>query len=71
MAMGANGIFTFPFGKSHAGQLAYMKAIKTWFNIDIDLRGYSTSGKTDILILQELLEIYSIDVDSINRNELV
>jgi len=58
-------------GESQAGQAAYVKAIKSCFNLEIDLQGYSTAGKTDILILYELLEINGVDERKIDKDKLV
>ncbi len=41
---------------SRAGQTAYVEAIRSCFNIELGLQGYSTAGKTDLLIMKELLE---------------
>lgn len=47
-----------------------MKAIKSCFNLEIDLQGYSTAGKTDILILYDLLEANGVDERKIDKEKL-
>jgi phosphoglycolate phosphatase len=51
---------------SRAGQTAYIEAIRACYNIDVRLHDYSTAGKTDLLVMKELLEnegIPSKDID--------
>jgi phosphoglycolate phosphatase len=41
---------------SRAGQRAYREAIRTCYGVDADLDSYPTAGRTDLLIMKELLE---------------
>jgi phosphoglycolate phosphatase len=58
-------------GGSKAGQVSYVKAIKSCFNIEVDISNYSTAGKTDLLILEELLRINDIETGEIDKKKLV
>ncbi len=46
--------------------MAYIEAIRSCFDLEVDLEGYSTSGKTDLLILQDLLKREGVQKDKIN-----
>lgn len=55
---------------SRAGQTAYVEAIRSCFNLELDLQGYSTAGKTDLLIMQELLESNGVSKGEIDLEYL-
>jgi beta-phosphoglucomutase-like phosphatase (HAD superfamily) len=55
---------------SRAGQSAYLEAIKACYDLDVDLENYSTAGKTDLLIMKELLEKEGIPPKDIDLNHL-
>jgi phosphoglycolate phosphatase len=55
---------------SRAGESAYLEAIQTCYHFDGDLQGYSTAGKTDLLIMKELLTTEGIAQEDIDFDDL-
>lgn len=53
-------------GGSNAGENAYVIAIQKCYGYRINLNGYSSAGKTDLLVMRELLERHSFNVDAID-----
>lgn len=55
---------------SNAGIRSCISAIEMCCNVHISSRGYMTDGKTDLVILRELMTIHGIDVDTVDINQL-
>jgi phosphoglycolate phosphatase len=53
-------------GGSKAGEDAYVNAIQHCYGCRINLSGYSSSGKTDLLVMRELLERHNFKIDAID-----
>ena len=53
-------------GGSKAGEDAYLSAIQHCYGCRVNLSGYSSAGKTDLLVMRELLERHSFKIDAID-----
>ena len=55
---------------SWAGQRAYLEAIRICYKLDVDLDNYPTAGKTDLLIMRDLLERNGISAKGVELENL-
>lgn len=56
---------------SNAGIQAYIAAIEHCCGVKVALGDYVTDGKTDLMIMGELMKRHGIDTDSVDMNRLI